>query len=96
MPKFNKQRAIMLMRKFRPQSLEDIAELPIPKEDRSLMHSQFKVDFVFNSSYNNAKEYGAEYYNEPELIKQYGNPSFSRNEIDQMIQIEEMSKSLGR
>ena len=96
MPDFDQQRAVMLMRKYRPQTLEDISKLPVSDEEKSLMHSQFKVDFVFNSAYNNAKKYGAEFYDEQKLTSQYGQPSFSRNEIEQMIQMEEMLKALGR
>jgi hypothetical protein len=96
MPKFDQEKAILLIRKYRPQTLEDISKLPISDEEKNLMHSQFKIDFVFNDAYNKSKEYGPEFYNEQNLISQYGKPSFNRHEVEQMIQMEEMSKALGR
>jgi hypothetical protein len=94
MPEFNQRRAISLMRKYKPQTLEDIAKLSISEDDKNLMHSQFKVDFVYNDAYNASKKHGSEFYNEQSLISQYGYPSFSREEIDKMIQIENMTKAL--
>ena len=85
---------IALMKKYRPRSLNDIAKLPVSEEEKSLMHNQLKVDMVYFGKYAENKLYGVEGFDMDSLSKQYGPASLSIEEIDTMMGIDQMNKSL--
>ena len=89
---FNQERAIQLIRKYMPRTLNAIASLPISEEDKMLMHSQFKVDSAYMIDYRKSVDYGPEFFNEEALAKKYGRSSFRADELDRILQIDRMNE----